>query len=198
MAPGQRVVVLVRHGETEWSKSGQHTGRMDIPLTDAGRADAERLRPRLARYTFARVLVSPLSRALDTCTLAGLGDRAEKRPDLMEWNYGQYEGKTRKDILAGRPTWSLWRDGCPGGETAAEVGARVDRVLAEVATVQQGDVALFAHGHVLRVLAARWLALPPTDGALLALSTASVSVLGLEHGAQVVWTWNDVSHLENP
>jgi broad specificity phosphatase PhoE len=196
MAPGQRVVVLVRHGETAWSKSGQHTGRTDIPLTERGRADAALLVDRLARYSFARVLSSPLSRALETCVLAGFGDRAEKRPDLMEWNYGQYEGKTSKEILTGRPSWSLWRDGCPGGETAADVGTRVDRVLAEVATVQ-GNVGLFAHGHVLRVLTARWIGLPPDGGALLALSTASVSVLGYEHANQVVWTWNDVSHIES-
>jgi probable phosphoglycerate mutase len=195
MGPGQRVVVLVRHGETEWSKSGQHTGRIDIPLTERGRADAALLQERLARYAFARVLTSPLSRALETCVIAGFGGQAEKRPDLMEWNYGQYEGKTSKEIFAGRPAWSMWRDGCPGGETAADVGARVDRVLAEVATVQ-GNVGLFAHGHVLRVLTARWLGLSPEAGALLALSTASVSVLGYEHANQVVWTWNDVSHIE--
>jgi broad specificity phosphatase PhoE len=196
MAPEKRMLVLVRHGETEWTRTGQHTGRMDIPLTEAGRAEAERLRGRLARYAFARVLVSPLSRARDTCALAGFGDRAEPRPDLMEWNYGQYEGKTRKQILVERPDWSLWRDGCPGGERAADVAARVDRVIAETQTVT-GSVALFAHGHVLRILAARWIGLAPEGGALLALSTASVSELGTEHDNQVVWTWNDVSHLRD-
>jgi broad specificity phosphatase PhoE len=195
MDAAQRVVVLIRHGETEWTKSGQHTGWMDVPLTPAGRADAERLKARLASIGFTRVFVSPLSRARETCALAGLGERAEERPDLREWNYGQYEGRTSKQILAERPEWSLWRDGCPGGEVAAEVGARADRVLTEVRSVD-GNVALFAHGHLLRVLAARWIGLPPEDGALLALSTASVSVLGAERGNDVVWSWNDVSHLQ--
>ncbi len=194
MEPSQRVVVLVRHGETEWTRSGQHTGRVDIALTDRGRADAERLRDRLAPMRFARVLVSPLARARETCALAGLGPRAEERVELLEWDYGQYEGQTSPQILAARPDWSLWRDGCPGGETAAEVGARVDRLLADVAQVE-GNVALFAHGHLLRVLAARWMELPPQGGARLALSTSSLSVLGLERGNRVVWTWNDVSHL---
>lgn len=195
MDPAQRVVVLVRHGETEWTKSGKHTGWMDVPLTPAGRMDAERLKGRLATIGFARVFVSPLSRARETCALAGLGERAEERPDLREWNYGQYEGRTSKQILAERPDWSLWRDGCPGGEVATEVGARADRVLAEVRSIE-GNVALFAHGHLLRVLAARWIGLPPEDGALLALSTASVSVLGMERANDVVWSWNDVSHLQ--
>ncbi len=194
MEPSQRVVVLVRHGETEWTRSGQHTGRVDIALTDRGRADAERLRDRLAPMSFARVLVSPLARARETCALAGLGPRAEERVELMEWDYGQYEGQTSPQILAARPDWSLWRDGCPGGETATEVGARVDRLLTEVAKVE-GNLALFAHGHLLRVLAARWMELPPEGGARLALSTSSLSVLGVERGNRVVWTWNDVSHL---
>ncbi|MGO9831335.1 MAG: histidine phosphatase family protein [Myxococcaceae bacterium] len=188
------MVVLVRHGETEWTRSGQHTGRVDIALTDRGRADAERLRDRLAPMSFARVLVSPLARARETCALAGLGPRAEERVELMEWDYGQYEGQTSPQILAARPDWSLWRDGCPGGETATEVGARVDRLLTEVAKVE-GNLALFAHGHLLRVLAARWMELPPEGGARLALSTSSLSVLGVERGNRVVWTWNDVSHL---
>jgi broad specificity phosphatase PhoE len=195
MDPAQRVVVLVRHGETEWTKTGQHTGWTDVPLTQAGRADAERLKGRLATIGFTRVFVSPLSRARETCALAGLGERAEERPDLKEWNYGQYDGRTSKQILDERPGWSLWRDGCPGGETAGAVGARADRMLAEVRSVD-GNVALFAHGHLLRVLAARWIGLPPEDGALLALSTASVSVLGMERASDVIWSWNDVSHLQ--
>ncbi len=195
MDSGQRLVVLVRHGETEWTKTGQHTGRADIGLTAAGRADAERLRGRLATTGCSRVFVSPLSRARETCALAGLGGRAEERADLMEWDYGQYQAQTSSQILAARPDWSLWRHGCPEGETAALVGARVDRLLAEVESLP-GNVALFAHGHLLRVVAARWMGLPAEGGARLALSTASVSVLGFEHGHRVVWSWNDVSHLQ--
>ena len=186
MSQTNRVVVLVRHGETEWTKSRQHTGRQDIPLDAEGRREAELLRHRLAAWPFARVLVSPLSRARDTCVLAGLGDRAELRPDLMEFDYGAYEGRTREDILRERPDWSLWRDGCPQGETVELVGVRVDRILSEVRTID-GDVALFAHGHVLRILAARWLHAAPSFGERLALSTASVSVLGREHAAEVIW-----------
>lgn len=194
MSQTSRVLVLVRHGETDWSKSRQHTGRQDIPLNAKGRQEGERLRHRLAAWPFARVFVSPLSRARDTCALAGLGERAEPRPDLLEWDYGAYEGRTRVEILHERPDWSLWRDGCPQGETAQQVGARVDRILSEVHGVE-GDVALFAHGHVLRVLTARWLQQPPSMGERYALSTASVSVLGREHASDVIWLWNDVSHL---
>lgn len=194
MSQTSRVLVLVRHGETEWTKSKQHTGRQDIPLTATGRREAERLRHRLAAWPFARVLVSPLSRARDTCTLAGLGDRAEVRPDLMEWDYGAYEGRTRADILRERPEWNLWRDGCPQGETPEQVGARADRVLAEIRGIE-GDVALFAHGHVLRVITARFIQAPASFGERLALSTASLSVLGREHASDVIWLWNDVSHL---
>ncbi len=194
MSQTSRVVVLIRHGETEWSRSRQHTGRQDIPLNAQGRHEAELLRHRLAAWPFTRVFVSPLSRARDTCTLAGLGERAEIRPDLMEWDYGAYEGRTRTDILRERPEWNLWRDGCPQGETPEQVGVRADRVLSEVRAVD-GDVALFAHGHVLRVVAARWLQAPAAFGERLALTTASVSVLGREHASDVLWLWNDVSHL---
>jgi broad specificity phosphatase PhoE len=194
MAQSNRVVVLVRHGETEWTRSGQHTGRQDIPLTEQGRQEAERLRPRLAAWSFARVLVSPLSRARDTCNLAGLGEGSEVRPDLMEWDYGAYEGRRRTEILHERPDWSLWRDGCPQGETAEQVGVRADRILSEVRAVN-GDVALFAHGHLLRVLAARWVGQAAQFGERLALSTGSLSVLGREHAAEVIWLWNDSSHL---
>jgi probable phosphoglycerate mutase len=193
MGPTNRVV-LVRHGETEWSKSGQHTGRQDIPLTEEGRRQAMLLRAPLERWTFARVWTSPLSRARDTCTLAGLGDRAEAEPDLMEWDYGLYEGRKRADILRDDPGWWLWRDGCPGGEKPEEIGARADRVLARVREVD-GDVALFAHGHILRVIATRWLGEPVSFGEHLALSTASLSVLGQEHTADAIWLWNDTSHL---
>jgi probable phosphoglycerate mutase len=194
MSQTSRVVVLVRHGETEWTRTKQHTGRQDIPLDDAGRREAELLRHRLAAWPFTRVFVSPLSRARDTAALAGLGDRAEVRPDLMEWDYGAYEGRTRTDILRERPEWNLWRDGCPQGETAEQVGIRADRVLSELRGVE-GDVAIFAHGHFLRVLGARWIHASATFGERLALTTASVSVLGREHSAEVLWLWNDVSHL---
>ena len=194
MSQTSRVVVLVRHGETEWTRSKQHTGRTDIPLDDAGRREGELLHHRLAAWPFTRVFVSPLSRARDTAVLAGLGDRAEVRPDLMEWDYGAYEGRTRGDILRERPEWNLWRDGCPQGETAEQVGIRADRTISEVRGVE-GDVAIFAHGHFLRVLGARWIQASPTFGERLALTTASVSVLGREHSAEVLWLWNDVSHL---
>ncbi|HET9156454.1 MAG TPA: histidine phosphatase family protein, partial [Myxococcaceae bacterium] len=180
--------------ETEWTRPKQHTGRQDIPLNDAGRREAELLRHRLAAWPFTRVFVSPLSRARDTAVLAGLGDRAEIRPDLMEWDYGAYEGRTRTDILRERPEWNLWRDGCPQGETADQVGIRADRVISELRGVE-GDVAIFAHGHCLRVLGARWVHAPASFGERLALTTASVSVLGREHSAEVLWLWNDVSHL---
>lgn len=182
-------VVLVRHGETEWSKDGRHTGTSDIPLTEHGREEARRLKPELQHWQFALVLSSPLQRSVDTCRLAGFGDRVQLRPDLVEWDYGSYDGKTSKQIEAERPSWSLWRDGGPGGETAAEVGKRVDRVIAEVRHVE-GNALLFAHGHVLRVLAARWLGEAPQDGRLYALDTAALSVLGYEHQDAVISRWN--------
>ena len=184
-------VVLVRHGETEWSKSGRHTGSSDIPLTEAGRSAAEALRKRLRRWRFELVLTSPLSRAAETCRLAGLGDDAEQRSELVEWNYGDYEGLTTPQIRETIPGWSVWRDGCPGGENADEVGARVDPLIAELRALS-GDAALFAHGHLLRVLTARWIGLRPNVGACFALSTAAVSVLGYERETPVVWLWNEV------
>jgi broad specificity phosphatase PhoE len=182
-------IVLVRHGETEWSRDWRHTGRTDIPLTEAGREQAKVLRAPLSDWKFARVYSSPLSRARDTCELAGLGDRAELTEALLEWDYGEYEGITTKEIREKRPDWFLWRDGCPGGETAEDVGARVDPLVAELKSAD-GDVALFAHGHILRVLAARWLGLPPQDGRLFALSTATLSVLGYERETDVIRRWN--------
>jgi broad specificity phosphatase PhoE len=181
-------LVLVRHGETEWSRTGKHTGKTDVPLTDAGRRQAESLRASLDR-PFARVLTSPLSRALDTCRLAGLGDNAERRDELVEWDYGDYEGLTTPEIREERPDWNLWRDGCPGGEQPHQVAARVDRVIAELQGLD-GDAALFAHGHVLRVLGARWIRLGPASGAVLALTTGTMSVLGWERETPVVWSWN--------
>ena len=185
-------VVLVRHGQTEWSVSGQHTGTTDIPLTDEGRRHAEALGGRLAAWSFARVLTSPLARAFDTCRLAGLGDGAQPTDDLREWDYGEYEGRRTVDIREERPGWVLWRDGVPGGETAEQVGLRADRVI-DVARSAGGDVALFAHGHVLRVIGARWIGLPPDHGALLALSTASISVLGWERETAVIERWNETA-----
>jgi broad specificity phosphatase PhoE len=182
-------LVLVRHGETEWTKSGQHTGRTDIPLTDRGRQDAFRLRDRLEGWTFLRVLCSPLSRALETARLAGFADRVETVDDLREWDYGEYEGRTTADIRGQRRRWSLWLDGTPGGESAADVGARVDRLLKEFRDVD-GDAAVFAHGHVLRVLTARWLGLTPVDGRLFALDPATISVLGYERETPVIRQWN--------
>jgi broad specificity phosphatase PhoE len=182
-------IVLVRHGETEWTMTGQHTGRTDIPLTETGRQHARRVGAVLAGRQFALVLSSPLSRALETCRLAGLGDSVETTEDLLEWDYGEYEGLTTPEIRDTRPRWSLWLDGAPGGEAAAAVGARADMVLKDAAE-QEGDVALFAHGHVLRVLAARWLGLSPSEGRLLALQPASISTLGHEREAAVIVHWN--------
>ena len=183
-------MVLVRHGQTEWSVSGQHTGRTDIPLTDVGRLKAKQLGRRLSAWQFARVLTSPMSRAIETCRLAGLGDQAEVVEDLREWDYGEYEGRRTVDIREERPGWDLWVDGVPGGETLDEVGRRADRVV-EAARATDGDVALFAHGHVLRILGARWIQLPPSAGRHLALATASLSVLGWERETPVLEHWNE-------
>lgn len=182
-------VVLVRHGETEWSAAGRHTGRTDVPLTEQGRRQAKALGAYLDGFSFALVLTSPLRRALETCRLAGLEALAQTRDDLMEWDYGEYEGRTTPDIRTIRPGWSLWKEGVPGGETAKEVGGRADRVIAEARSTG-GDVVLFAHGHILRTLTARWLALPPDRGRSLALETATVSVLGYERETPVILRWN--------
>ncbi len=187
---GDLELVLVRHAETAWSLTGQHTGRTDLALTDAGREVARALRGPLGRFGPERVLVSPLERARETCRLAGLDARAEVRDDLVEWDYGSYEGRTTSDIRRERPDWDLWRDGSPGGESAAAVGARVDNLLADLAEVR-GSVAVFSHGHVLRVLGARWVGLAAADGALLALSTGAISVLGHERQRRVLWRWNE-------
>jgi broad specificity phosphatase PhoE len=183
-------VVLVRHGETLWSRAGKHTGRTDIPLTEEGRHQSGRVGETLRGRRFALVLASPLQRAAETCRLAGLGDAAVVREELMEWDYGANEGRTTPEIRAEVPGWSLWRDGVPGGETAADVGRRVDSVIVELRAAD-GDVALFAHGHVLRVLAARWLDLPPTEGRLFALDPATISILGHERETPVLKRWNE-------
>jgi len=179
----------IRHGETAWSLSGQHTSTTDIPLTDNGRRLAERLQTALAKEAFALVLVSPLQRARETCELAGLGERAVVEPDLVEWNYGAYEGLTPKQIDEQAPGWLIFRDGCPDGESPDQVGARVDRVIAR-ARAADGDVALFAHGHVLRVLAARWLGLSAGAGQHFLLDTGTVSMLGYYRNIPAIRIWN--------
>lgn len=185
---------LVRHGETEWSLAGRHTGSTDIPLTDKGREIAAALRPRLEGVEFARVLVSPLLRARETAELAGLGGRGEIDADLHEWRYGQDEGRTSAEIRADRPGWTVWKDGPLGGETHDEVAARADRLVAKVRSLE-GRVAAFAHGHISRVLAARWIGQPAADGALYRLDTAAISVLGYERETAVIKLWNDVGRL---
>ncbi|HYS81066.1 MAG TPA: histidine phosphatase family protein [Anaeromyxobacteraceae bacterium] len=181
---------LIRHGETEWSRSGQHTGRTDIPLTEQGERQAELLGRRLAGRTFALILTSPLLRARATCHIAAYADVAQDEPDLMEWDYGAYEGRTTAEIREEAPGWTIWTGGVRGGESADQVGARADRVIARCVALD-GDVALFAHGHVLRILAARWLGLPAAGGRYLALDAASLSVLGQEHEQRVIRSWNE-------
>jgi broad specificity phosphatase PhoE len=182
-------IVLVRHGETEWSRTGRHTGRTDVPLTDQGRREAEAIGAELRERQFALVLTSPLERAAETCRLAGLGDAAVVREELREWDYGEYEGRKTIDIRQERPEWSLWRDGVPRGETLADVDERVERVIGELRSIE-GDVALFAHGHLLRVLATRWLELEPAAGRLFALDAGTISVLGHERENAVLLGWN--------
>jgi probable phosphoglycerate mutase len=194
MTPMQEVerprLWLVRHGETEWSRLGRHTGLTDVPLTEAGRTQATAVARKLAGHDFALVLASRLSRAFETARLAGFGDRVEATDDLLEWDYGADEGRTTDDIRKDRPGWTVWRDGPKDGETAAEVAARVDRVIAR-ARAASGDVLAVAHGHVLRVLAARWLGEPPTEGRLYELATATVSVLGWERETATIERWNE-------
>lgn len=190
------MVYLARHGETSWTISGQHTGLSDIPLTERGERNARRLGERLKGLTFAKVLTSPLQRARRTCELAGFGKVAEVDPDLVEWNYGRYEARTSADILKENPGWQLFRDGCPDGESVAQISARADRVVARVRAVN-GDVLLFSSGHFLRVLAARWCGMDAAGGRYLTLSTATLSILGYEHGRHepVIRLWNDDRHV---
>jgi broad specificity phosphatase PhoE len=171
---------LVRHGETEWSLSGQHTGLTDLPLTGGGEEQARRLEPRLTATSFIKVLSSPLQRAMRTCELSGYGSAVEADPDLIEWNYGDYEGKTRPQILARRPDWLIFRDGCPNGESPKDVGNRADSVLSRIREVK-GNVLVFSSGHFLRVLMARWLGLEPSGGRYFKLGTATLSILGYDH-----------------
>ena len=182
-------LIVVRHGETEWSRTGRHTGRTDVPLEPAGNEQAAAVGRSLAGTPLALVLCSPLARALATCRLAGFGDRAETTDDLLEWDYGEYEGRTTDEIRRYHPGWTLWADGVPGGETAAEVGRRVDRVIDRVRSLD-GDALCVAHGHVLRVLAARWVGLPPVAGRLWALDAGSLGILGWERETPVTSRWN--------
>jgi broad specificity phosphatase PhoE len=191
------VIHLARHGETAWSLSGQHTGRTDLPLTERGERNARALGQRLRGLEFAKVYTSPLQRAARTCELAGFGTSAEIDPDLVEWDYGQYEGCRTAEIHAERPDWQLYRDGCPGGESPGQIGARADRVVDRVRAIK-GDVLVFSSGHFLRVLAARWLGLDASGGRYLLLSTASLSALGYEHNlaAPAIQLWNETRHVE--
>jgi broad specificity phosphatase PhoE len=184
-------VLLIRHGETEWSLSRQHTGTTDIPLTENGRKVARLLQPILAKHVFALVLTSPLWRARETCELAGLGDNAQIDPDLMEWNYGEYEGLTPAQILAKRPDWMIFTDGCPGGESPEQVEARIDRVIARIRAVAAGgNAAVFAHGHLIRAFAARWLGLRAAEGRFFLLDPATVNVLSFYRRVPAVKYWN--------
>lgn len=197
MTDSAQKIYVFRHGATAWSSAGRHTGVTDVPLTDAGRRNAERLQPLLRGLSLARVMTSPLQRASQTCRLAGVGDRAEVVKDLVEWNYGDYEGLTREQIQRERPGWSIFTDGCPNGELPADVARRVDRVI-DTLRGNGGDAALFAHGHLLRVLAARWLGQPPGDGRLFVLDTATFNILGYYHGCPALLCWNAPLELKPP
>ncbi len=190
-----RRIYLARHGETEWSVARRHTGRTDLPLTARGEDQALRLGERLAGHAFSIVLSSPLARAWRTCELAGFGATAQPEPDLVEWDYGAYEGLTAHAIRTQKPDWELFRDGCPGGESITAVAARADRVLARIALPADGDALLFGSGHILRILAARWLGLDPSAGRYLYLGTATLSVLGFHDGPDdpVIHLWNEAA-----
>jgi len=196
MSEGLPVIYLARHGETEWTVSGQHTGLTDLPLTERGERNARALGERLRGLSFAKVLTSPLQRAARTCELAGFRAVAQTDRDLLEWDYGQYEGRRTKDIHVERPDWQLFRDGCPGGETAERVGKRADRVVDRIRAIR-GDVLLFSSGHFLRVLAARWLGLDASGGRYFLLGTASLSALSYDHSLAepVIRLWNDTRHV---
>ena len=182
-------LVVIRHGETDWSAHKRHTGRTDVPLTEEGRHEAERIGRALRGWRFSLVLTSPLKRAVETCWLTGYGDRAVSREQLMEWDYGEYEGRTTLDIRQQIPDWTIWRYGAAGGESPEQVGARADLVLHELRSAD-GDTLVFSHGHFLRVLAARWLDLQPSEGRLFALDPATLSILGYEREQAVLSTWN--------
>jgi probable phosphoglycerate mutase len=189
MTESEQKVYVIRHGETEWSINGKHTGVTDIPLTENGRNQVKCLQPVLANEVFALVLTSPLHRAMETCKLSGLGEKVEVEPNLVEWNYGEYEGVTSKEIHKTVPGWLVFNDGAPGGETPEQIGARADRVIQRVRAVQ-GNVALFAHGHIFRVLVARWLDLPATAGRNFLLDTGTLNILSYYRGYPAVKIWN--------
>jgi broad specificity phosphatase PhoE len=189
-----RRIVIVRHAETRWSRSGRHTSHTDLPLTPDGQARAATVRGALAVESFERVFTSPLQRARQTCELAGFGACAEVRAELSEWDYGDYEGRTTAEIHQSAPGWSLWSDGAPRGETPEQVGHRADRVIAELHTIE-GSVAVFSHGHFSRVLAARWIGLPVAAGRSFLLATAAIGVLGWDRGMPVIERWNDDYHV---
>jgi broad specificity phosphatase PhoE len=197
MSESLPVIYLARHGETAWSLSGQHTGRTDLPLTERGERNARSLGERLRGLQFAKVYTSPLQRAVRTCELAGFGAAAEIDSDLVEWDYGQYEGHRTAEIHAERPDWQLFRDGCPGGESPDQIGARADRIVGRLGAIK-GDVLVFSSGHFLRVFAARWLGLDAAGGRYLLLSTASLSALGYEHNLTepAIRLWNETRHVE--
>ena len=190
------ITYLARHGETAWTITGQHTGRTDLPLTKRGEANALRLGERLSGLTFAKVFTSPLHRAMRTCELAGFGSVAQLDADLLEWDYGEYEGRLTVDILKERPDWLLFRDGCPSGESPAQVAVRADRVVKRLRAAT-GDVLVFSSGHFLRMLATRWIGVEPVNGASLTLGTASLSALGYEHSTSraTIQLWNDTHHV---
>lgn len=193
-APADRHVWLVRHGETEWARLGRHTGRTDVPLTDQGRDQARALGRRLAGHPFALVLTSPLARAAETARICGF-DAAVADPDLMEWDYGANEGRTTAEIRADDPAWTIWRGPWRGGETAEDVGRRADRVIDRIRSSPSGDALVFAHGHLLRVFAARWIELEPASGGRFELATATLSIVGWERETQSIELWNEASHL---
>lgn len=192
MSPEPDAAVLIRHAQTEWSVAGRHTGRSDLALTEQGRDTAAGLGPRLARWSFALVLCSPLARARETAELSGLGGRAQMMPELMEWDYGSYEGLTSAQIRESRPDWNLWREGCPGGERPAEVAGRAQLVIERIRSAA-GPVAVFSHGHMLRVLGVCWTELGVERGANLGLSTAAICALSREHGTPAITLWNETS-----
>lgn len=192
----ERHVWLVRHGETEWARLGRHTGRTNVALTEVGRDQARAVGRRLAGRAFVLVLTSPLARAADTAAIAGYGDAAVADPDLMEWDYGAHEGRTTAEIRDDFPGWTIWRGPWPAGETVDQVGARADRIVTRLRDADlDGDALVFAHGHLLRILAARWIGLPAASGGLFELATAAVSIVGWEHEAASLELWNDACHL---
>lgn len=195
MPSSTQQIWIVRHSDTEWSLDGRHTGRTDVPLTPAGEFKADQLAPQLAKENFALVLSTPLSRGLETARRAGFADRVQPDPNLLEWDYGKFEGLTSVQIAAMQPNWDLWRDGCPNGESIEAVAVRA-RSIVQRCLATQGNVLLFSHGHFSRMIAAVWLELPPTRGRSFGLKAGSISMLGFEHANRVIWQWNRVNTFE--